>query len=105
MFTAGNLTRTDEQYDNQQLLSKVTLDSCHVDLKTDIQAIAKKKATAICTIYITLNSPLSLSRFERRTYLLPTPSILMYEFNGQNHLWKEQNYLQLLITSCFMLFY
>ena len=65
-----------------------------VDLNTDLQAVAVRmsldKTITLCSVYIPPNSTLSLQQLKKLTDQLPSPFIIMGDFNGHNPLWGSK---------------
>ena len=59
----------------------------YVNLNTDLQAVAVRitldKTITLCSVYIPPNSALGLAQLKNLAYQLPTPFIIMGDFNGQ----------------------
>jgi hypothetical protein len=66
----------------------------NVNLNTDLQALAVRitldKTTTLCSVYIPPNSSLSLTQLKHLADQLPTPFIIMGDFNGHNPLWGSK---------------
>ena len=62
----------------------------YVNLNTDLQAVAVRitldKTITLCSVYIPPNSSLSLTQLKNLSDQLPTPFIIMGDFNGHNPL-------------------
>jgi len=60
----------------------------YVNLNTDLQAVAVRitldKTITLCSVYIPPNSALSLAQLKNLADQLPTPFIMMGDFNGHN---------------------
>ena len=64
-------------------------------IKTDLQAVAisatiDKKAYTVCSVYIPPTSKLDLNELEDLKNQLPSPFILMGDFNAHNPMWRSQ---------------
>jgi endonuclease/exonuclease/phosphatase family metal-dependent hydrolase len=61
----------------------------YVNLNTDLQAVAVRitldKTITLCSVYIPPNSSLSLTQLKHLDDQLPTPFIIMGDFNGHNN--------------------
>jgi endonuclease/exonuclease/phosphatase family metal-dependent hydrolase len=59
----------------------------YVNLNTDLQAVAVRitldKTITLCSVYIPSNSALGLAQLKNLADQLPTPFIIMGDFNGQ----------------------
>ena len=66
-----------------------------IDLTTDLQAVAVRisldKTTTLCSIYIPPNQNISIADLKNLTDQLPTPFLLMGDFNAHNPLWGSNN--------------
>ena len=62
----------------------------YVNLNTDLQAvtvgITLDKTITLCSVYISPNSALSLTQLKNLADQLPTPFIIMGDFNGHSPL-------------------
>ena len=60
----------------------------YVNLNTDLQAVAVRitldKTITLCSVYIPPNSALGLAQLKNLADQLPTPFIVMGDFNGHN---------------------
>ena len=65
-----------------------------IDLKTDIQAVAVRisldKTITLCSVYIPPNSAITLNNLKNLTDQLPSPYILMGDFNAHNPIWGSR---------------
>ena len=66
----------------------------YVNLNTDLQAVAVRitldKAITLCSVYIQPNSALGVAHLKNLADQLPTPFIIMDDFNGHNPLWGSK---------------
>ena len=66
----------------------------YVNLNTDLQAVAVRitldKTLTLCSVYIPPNSALGLAQLKNLADQLPTPFIIMGDFNGHNPLWGSK---------------
>jgi exonuclease III len=66
----------------------------YVNLNTDLQAVAVRitldKTITLCSVYISPHSSLSLTQLKNLSDQLPTPFIIMGDFNGHNPLWGSK---------------
>ena len=66
----------------------------YVNLNTDLQAVAVRitldKTITLCSVYIPPNSALGLAQLKNLADQLPTPFIIMGDFNGHNPLWGSK---------------
>ena len=66
----------------------------YVNLNTDLQAVAVRitldKTITLCSVYIPPNASLSLTQLKYLVDQLPTPFIIMGDFNGHNPLWGSK---------------
>ena len=66
----------------------------YVNLDTDLQADAVRitldKTITLCSVYIPPNAPFSLAPLKNLTEHLPTPFIVMGDFNGHSPLWGSK---------------
>jgi endonuclease/exonuclease/phosphatase family metal-dependent hydrolase len=62
----------------------------YVNLNTDLQAVAVRitldKTITLCSVFIPSNAALGLAQLKN----LPTPFIIMGDFNGHNPLWGSK---------------
>ena len=66
----------------------------YVNLDTDLQADAVRitldKTITLCSVYIPPNAPFSLAQLKNLTEHLPTPFLVMGDFNGHSPLWGSK---------------
>ena len=66
----------------------------YLNLNTDLQVVAVRitldKTITLCSVYIPPNSSLSLTQLKHLADQLPTPFIIMGDFNGHNPLWGSK---------------
>ena len=109
-FLKGNETLTFKDYDSYNhihlqcdrasggstILVNSKLPHSVVNLNTDIQAVAIRvtvhKVITVCSVYIPPNSDINKSKLDDLVNQLPTPYILVGEFNGHNPLWGCSDY-------------
>ena len=67
-----------------------------INLNTDIQAVAIRvtvhKVITVCSVYIPPNSDINKSKLDDLVNQLPTPYIIVGDFNGHNPLWGCSDY-------------
>ena len=67
----------------------------HIPLNTNLQAIAVSitlyRVITLCSIYIPPSSRLSLKDLDDLVPQLPSPFILLGDFNGHNILWRSKD--------------
>jgi hypothetical protein len=72
------------------ILVRNTVLHSHANLNTDLQAVAVRitldKTITLCSVYIPPNSALGLAQLKNLADQLPTPFIIMGDFNGHNSL-------------------
>ena len=78
------------------LLIKQGIIHSHISLNTTIQAVAVRvtlhKTVTLCSIYIPPESRLRQQELDNLVDQLPTPYILLGDFNGHNPLWGGDDY-------------
>ena len=66
----------------------------YVNLNTDLQAVAVRitldTTSTLCLVYIPPSTALSLAQLKKIADQLPTPFIIMGDFNGHNPLWGSK---------------
>ncbi|VDI28048.1 Hypothetical predicted protein [Mytilus galloprovincialis] len=74
-----------------------------VQLTTDLQAVAIRlsldKTITLCSIYIPPNSIIDKAKLKNLTDQLPSPFILMGDFNAHNPLWGSKTHNAKVLTS------
>ena len=77
------------------ILVKDNILHSQVDLNTDLQAVAVRvsldKTVTLCSIYIPPSTPRNITSLKQLTDQLPSPYMLLGDFNAHNPLWGSSN--------------